>query len=109
MYKHSKMSRMRGFACLLILFALLTAWAVAETSTADAPAADYVVREVTDPEAVAADVEKASLEQTDPEINILQGLKKIVQSTGFAQGEWRQYVMILVACFFLYLAIVQQF
>ncbi|MGN0184820.1 MAG: sodium ion-translocating decarboxylase subunit beta, partial [Aristaeellaceae bacterium] len=109
MYRHSKMSRMRGFACLLILFVLLTAWAFAETSDVDASATNYVVREQIDQEAVDADVAAAKEAQADPEINIIQGLKKIVQSTGFAQGEWRQYVMIAVACLLLYLAIVKQF
>ncbi len=109
MYRHNKMSRMRGIACLLILFALLSAWAIAETSDAQEPAVNYMVQEQTDAEEVAQAVQEASEAQKDPEIDVLQGLKKIVASTGFAKGEWRQYVMIAVACLLLYLAIVKQF
>ena len=60
MYRHNKMSRMRGIACLLILFALLTAWAFAETSEAEEPAVNYMVQEQTDPEEVAKAVEEAA-------------------------------------------------
>ena len=108
MFKLKKASWARGLACLLILLTLLTAWAVAETS-AEAPAAAYMPQEVTDPEKVEASVEEASAAQKDPEIDVMQGIKKIAQSTGFAQGEWRQYAMIVVACVLLYLAIVKQF
>ena len=45
----------------------------------------------------------------------MKGLGNIAKSTGFAKsldgtgGDWRNYVMIAVACFLLYLAIVKQF
>ena len=58
---------------------------------------------------IAAAVQEASEQDADPEINVLEGLKSIAQSTGFAKGEWRQYAMIAVACVLLYLAIVKQF
>ena len=112
MFKLKKVSCARALACLLILMSLLTAFSFAETAQ-EAPA--YMVQEVTDPEAVAASVEEASQASADPEINIAQGLKRIVQSTGFAQSftedgfEWRNYAMIAVACLLLYLAIVKQF
>ena len=43
------------------------------------------------------------------EINFVDAIKGIAMSTAFAQGEWRQYAMIAVACVLLYLAIVKQF
>ena len=106
MFKLKKVSCARAFACLLIMFTLLMGWTLAET-TADAPA--YMVQEVTDPAAVEAGVIARQESQTDPEIDVITGIKKIAQSTGFAQGEWRQYVMIVVACVLLYLAIVKGF
>jgi len=111
MFKLKKMSLTRGLACLLILLTLLTAFAFAETEATapEAPAVNYVVQEVTDPAAIEAAVEAASEAQADPEINVVQGITKIAQSTGFAKGEWRQYAMIAVACVLLYLAIVKQF
>ena len=115
MFKLKKVSGTRAFVCLLILMTLLTAWAFAETTPVEASDTRYMVQEVTDPEAVAASVEEASNASKDPEINVLQGLKRIVQSTGFAQSftengfEWRNYAMIAVACLLLYLAIVKQF
>ena len=106
MFKLKKVSCARAFACLLIMFTLLMGWTLAE-SAQEAPA--YMVQEVTDPAAVEADVLAQQQAQNDPEIDIVSGIKRIVQSTGFAQGEWRQYVMIVVACVLLYLAIVKQF
>ena len=127
MFKFKKMSCARGVACMLILFCLLSVFAFAESAVqgdaapsaevtdaaeapaADAPVSEYIVNEVIDPEAVAAAVEEAAQTSSDPEISILEGIKNIWNSTGLKQGEWRQYAMIAVACFFLYLAIVKQF
>ena len=107
MNKLRKVKPVRALVCLLMCFMLLGVWALAE----GAPVADggYMPQEVTDPEAVAAAVEEASQQGADPEINILDGLKSIVKSTGFATGEVRQYIMIAVACVLLYLAIVKGF
>ena len=107
MNKWKKVKPVRALVCLLMCFMLLGVWALAE----GAPVADggYMPQEVTDPEAVAAAVEEASQQGADPEINILDGLKSIVKSTGFATGEVRQYIMIAVACVLLYLAIVKGF
>ncbi len=58
-------------------------------------------------EAVAVSDESA--EQSDPEVDIVEGIKKIAANTGFAQGTWREYLMLAVACLLLYLAIVKQF
>ena len=108
MFKLKKVSGMRALACLLLMFTLLLGWTLAETAV-EAPAAEYMVNEVVDAEKVEADVKAQQEAQTDPDINIVSGIKKIAQSTGFAQGEWRQYVMIAVACVLLYLAIVKEF
>ena len=107
MNKWKKVKPARALVCLLMCFMFLGVWALAE----GAPVADggYMPQEVTDPEAVAAAVEEASQQGADPEINILDGLKSIVKSTGFATGEVRQYIMIAVACVLLYLAIVKGF
>ena len=127
MFKMKKSSATRAFACLLILFMLLAGWAIAETvadasaqpeaegqveeiaETASAPVSEYMLNQVADPDEVAAAVEEASKQSGDPEISIAKGLKNIAANTGFAQGEWRQYAMIAVACLLLYLAIVKQF
>ena len=105
MSKLKKVSPMRALACLLALFALLTVFTALAENAAEPEAVELV-------EAAA---ETADTGETDPEINILQGLGKIAQSTGIAQSftddgfEWRNYAMIAVACFLLYLAIVKQF
>ena len=57
------------------------------------------------PEAIAAPAESES----EYEIDFIGAIKNIAMSTGFAQGDWRQYAMIVVACGLLYLAIVKQF
>ena len=111
MSKLKKVSPKRALACLLALFALLTVFtALAENAAkdAEAPAAT---------EEVAAPAEDTAAEagNTDPDINFFKGLGNIAKSTGFAKsldgtgGDWRNYVMIAVACFLLYLAIVKQF
>ena len=115
MYKMKKRRCTRALMCLLVLFSLLTVWGFAEETAASQPAADtapqaeFMPNEVVDWDAVDAAVEEASQASTDPEINVLDGLKSIVASTGFAKGEWRQYAMIAVACLLLFLAIVKQF
>ena len=107
MSKLRKVKPVRALVCLLMCFMLLGVWALAES----APVADsgYMPQEVTDPVAVEEAVKAASEQGEDPEINILDGIKSIVKSTGFAQGELRQYIMIAVACVLLYLAIVKGF
>jgi len=108
MSKLKKVSPKRAFACLLVLFALLTVFtAMAENAAqTEAPA--------TAEEAAPAQ-SAATTDSTDPDINFIKGLGNIAKSTGFAKsldgtgGDWRNYVMIAVACFLLYLAIVKQF
>jgi len=106
MFKFKKVNGMRALACLLVLFSLLTVWAFAETTvTEPAPVVETV-------ETVAVEAE----ENDELELNFVEGIKNIIKSTGIAKSfnedgsfEWRNYVMIAVACFLLYLAIVQQF
>ena len=116
MFKIKKVSPKRALACLLVMFSLLNVFSALAEGT---DAAETAV-EATE-EAVAETVEEAAAttenteESADPEINFLQGLKNIAMSTGIAQSftengfEWRNYAMIAVACFLLYLAIVKQF
>ncbi len=110
MFKLKKVSPKRAFACLLAMLALLTVFtALAENAaqTEAAPATGEVAAPAEDTAAEAGN--------TDPDINFIKGLGNIAKSTGFAKsldgtgGDWRNYVMIAVACFLLYLAIVKQF
>ena len=105
-FKFKKVRPARALACLLVLMTLLTAFAALAEPAAQSA---YMPQEVTDPAEIEAAVQEASEQDADPEINVLEGLKSIAQSTGFAKGEWRQYAMIAVACVLLYLAIVKQF
>ncbi len=110
MSKLKKVSPKRALACLLALFALLTVFAALAETSAEPEAAEAAqqVEEAAEPAAADAG-------NTDPDINFLRGLGNIVKSTGFAKsldgtgGDWRNYVMIAVACVLLYLAIVKQF
>ena len=111
MSKLRKVSPKRALACLLALFALLTVFtALAETQAEEPAQATEQVEQAA--EEAAATAEEGN---TDPDINFLKGLSNIAKSTGIAKsmdgtgGDWRNYVMIAVACFLLYLAIVKQF
>ena len=101
-----KVKATRAFVCLLVLFSLLTVWAFAEeatTASTEAPADEVVATEV------AEDATTTTTQEGDPEVSFFDGIKSIAMNTGLAQGEWKQYVMIAVACLLLYLAIVKQF
>ena len=109
MFKTKKVNCKRAFACLLVLFTLLTVWAAfAET----VPAPETALEAAETPAEASSEANSGS---EDPEINFVEGIKNIAMSTGIAQSfteegfEWRNYVMILVACVLLYLAIVKQF
>ncbi len=68
-----------------------------EAIQAEAPAGD-----------TAAETEEAAEE--DPyDLDLGAAMRSIVQSTGLANGDWRQYVMICISCVLLYLAIVKKF
>ena len=101
-----KVKATRAFVCLLVLFSLLTVWAFAEeatTASTEAPADEVVATEV------AEDATTTTTQEGDPEVSFFDGIKSIAMSTGLAQGDWKQYVMIAVSCLLLYLAIVKQF
>ncbi|HHY24308.1 MAG TPA: sodium ion-translocating decarboxylase subunit beta, partial [Clostridiaceae bacterium] len=36
-------------------------------------------------------------------------ISELIGNSGFVQGEWKQFLMILVACFLIYLAIVKKY
>lgn len=54
-------------------------------------------------------VEEAAAEEDELSLDFVGGMKNILESTGFANATWQQYVMIAIACLLLYLAIVKQF
>jgi len=90
----SNRNRILIVSLMLMLLAILPVFsAFAETTT------------TTDAPAVVETVESES----EYEINFVDAIKGIAMSTAFAQGEWRQYAMIAVACVLLYLAIVKGF
>lgn len=108
MSKFKKVSPRRALACLLAMFALLTVFtALAEKTEAADAAAEAAVE-------TAAETAPAQ-KGTDPDINFITGLKNIAMSTGIARSftdsdiDFRNYIMIAVACLLLYLAIVKQF
>ena len=68
-----------------------------EAIQAEAPAAD-----------TAAETEEAA-EEDLYDLDLGAAMRSIVQSTGLANGDWRQYVMICISCVLLYLAIVKKF
>ena len=100
-----KVNLRRAATCLLILLMVFTVWGYAESALQG----QYMEKEIIDQAQVDQKVKELQQAATDPEINVLDGLKKIVNSTGFAKGEVTQYVMIAVACLLLFLAIVKGF
>ena len=109
MFKLKKVSPKRAFVCLLLCFALLTAWMAFAEGASTEEETPWVS------EAIQPSGETKEAESTDPDINFLRGLSNIANSTGIAKsitgegGDWRNYAMLAVACFLLYLAIVKQF
>ena len=90
----SNRNRILIVSLMMMLLAILPVFsAFAESAT------------TTDAPAVVETVESES----EYEINFIDAIKGIAASTAFAQGEWRQYAMIAVACVLLYLAIVKGF
>ncbi len=93
----SNRNRILIVSLMLMLLAILpvfSAFADGTTSTDTGAATELITTEET---------------ENPFELDIIEGIKGIAMSTGFAQGEWRQYAMIGVACVLLYLAIVKQF
>ena len=86
---------------LLIVISLLAssiAFASSTDTSSDVPAADEQTQSV-----------EAAEDEDSYSINFVDAIVSIAKSTGFASGQWRQYVMIAVACLLLYLAIVKEF
>jgi len=105
-----KVNVMRAFVCMLLMCAVLMGFAIAEVTEDTATETPAVTEEVVAVEEATVDADAPALNADgDPEVNFLDGIKSIWESTAFANGEWRQYVMIAVACGLLYLAIGKQF
>ena len=96
--------------CFLLALIFMLAWVgftVAETMTKDVES--YTTENVSVEYEPSTEAEKELNEDGDPVIDVWSGIKAIAKSTAFANGTWREYVMIAVACLLLYLAIVPQF
>lgn len=97
---NKKKFRNRCFILALIFMLAWVGFSFAETAGTENTANEVVETVVSDRELNA---------DGDPVINVWDGIKAIAASTAFAQGTWREYVMLAVACLLLYLAIVKQF
>ena len=110
---NKKKFRNRCFILALVFMLAFVGFTIAE-DLADANEKvdveiEYVGSETT---TIQVEVDKNARELNedgDPVISVWSGIKNVAKSTGFANGEWRQFVMIAIACFLLYLAIVPQF
>ena len=102
----------RVLAVLLLSVLLLGAVAIAEQATqptagpTDTEAQTDVGGATLEGEVL---VEEAAAEEDELSLDFVGGMKNILESTGFANATWQQYVMIAIACLLLYLAIVKQF
>ncbi len=100
--------------CFLLAFVFMLVWAgfaIAEDAANDSPeAAPSEQTEQTEQSASETQTPTKALNADgDPVINVWDGIKEIAKSTAFAKGDWRNYLMMAVACLLLYLAIVKQF
>ena len=93
----------RALALLLILLCLTPVMALAEEAAA--PTADPLATQAP----AAAETATQDEDEINYDINVMEALTGIAQSTGFANATWQEYVMIAIACILLYLAIVKQF
>ncbi len=92
-----KLNRILLVSLMLMLLAIMPVFsAFAETASDTAVTPETSVVEVAETESPYS-------------INLLEAVKNIALNTGFAQGDLRQYAMIIVACGLLYLAIVKKF
>ena len=94
-----KFKRTRVLVTLFLLMIVAMIPVIASAASADNETAPAETTQVVSTEA----------ESEDYSIHFFEALGNIARSTGFASGNWRQYVMIVVACLLLYLAIVKQF
>ena len=100
--KRNQRTRFVVAALLLIVISMLAssiAFASSTDTSSDVPAADEQTQAL---ETVPEDEGTYS-------INFIDAIVSIAKSTGFASGQWRQYVRIGFACLLLYLAIVKEF
>ena len=91
----------RVLAVLLLSVLLLGAVAIAEQATQ--PTAEPTDTEAqTDVGGASLEgevlVEEAAAEEDDLSLDFVGGMKNILESTGFANATWQQYVMIGIAC-----------
>ncbi len=130
-----KVKHTRAFVCLLLMFCVLFVWGYAENA-AQAPVdgaaeAAASVEETLDTPAPEADTLERDLAAVNGDTDFAGGTKRVIEtqegdagatqidfvsgmvaiweSTGLANGDWQQYVMIAVACVLLYLAIAKGF
>ncbi len=100
--KRNQRTRFVVAALLLIVISMLAssiAFASSTDTSKDVPAADEQTQAL----------ETAPEDEETYSINFIDAIVSIAKSTGFASGQWRQYVMIGIACLLLYLAIVKEF
>ena len=100
--KRNQRTRFVVAALLLIVISMLAssiAFASSTDTSKDVPAADEQTQTL----------ETAPEDEDTYSINFIDAIVSIARSTGFASGQWRQYVMIGIACLLLYLAIVKEF
>ena len=100
--KRNQRTRFVVAALLLIVISMLAssiAFASSTDTSNDVPAADEQTQAL----------ETAPEDEETYSINFIDAIVSIAKSTGFASGQWRQYVMIGIACLLLYLAIVKEF
>ncbi len=111
---NKKTFRNRCFILALICMLVWTGFAIAENLGSENPASETVEIETLATESkqvedMSTDVVRETNADGDPLISIGEGIGKIASSTGVANGDWREYLMIAIACLLLYLAIVKQF
>ena len=111
---NKKTFRNRCFILALICMLVWTGLAIAENLGSENPASETVEIETLATESkqvedMSTDVVRETNADGDPLISIGEGIGKIASSTGVANGDWREYLMIAIACLLLYLAIVKQF
>ena len=101
---NKKKFRNRCFIMALICMLVWAGFAFAEDLTQTAEPVPKLI-EIETPDTRTETVEDHSVteskelnEDGDPVINVWDGIKKIATSTGIANGTWREYLMIAIAC-----------
>ena len=105
------MKRQRKLWALLLMMVLAMGICFALPALGDAAPETPEMAQAGAGEAAADDAAATTetVEEDIYDIDVMDGLKAIAESTGVANGNWRQYVMILVSFVLLYLAIVKKF